>query len=186
MNVAVQNEAKAGSYQWLFPLIICICFLPVISPAVALFIGLAFSLLGIKHQSIHKYTSKVLQASIVLMGFGMSLSTVISASSNGFMITLVSVTTVMLLGLLLGKLFHVEKNITLLISAGTAICGGSAIAAVAPILNSKSYQNSFALMVVFVLNAVALFLFPFIALQLVRQTRHGHRPVPHRFKHYHQ
>ncbi len=132
------------------------------SPATALFIGLVLSLVGIKHENIHKHTSKILQASIVLMGFGMSLSTVISASSTGFVITLVSVTTVMILGILLGKLFKVEKNIALLIAAGTAICGGSAIAAVAPILKSKNYQNSFALIVVFVLNAVALFLFPFI------------------------
>ena len=132
------------------------------SPATALFIGLVLSLIGIKHENIHKHTSKILQASIVLMGFGMSLSTVISASSTGFVITLVSVTTVMILGILLGILFKVEKNIALLIAAGTATCGGSAIAAVAPILKSKNYQNSFALIVVFVLNAVALFLFPFI------------------------
>lgn len=65
-------------------------------------------------------------------------------------------------GIFLGKLFRVEKNISLLISTGTAICGGSAIAAVAPILKSENYQNSFALMVVFVLNAVALFIFPAI------------------------
>lgn len=96
----------------------------------------------------------------------MSLNAVISSSKTGFLETVVSVTTVMLLGILLGKLFKVEKNIALLIATGTAICGGSAIAAVAPILNSKNYQNSFALIVVFVLNAVALFLFPFIGHKL--------------------
>ena len=72
----------------------------------------------------------------------------------------------MILGILLGKLFKVEKNITLLIASGTAICGGSAIAAIAPILRSKSHQNSFALIVVFVLNAIALFLFPFVGRKL--------------------
>ncbi len=96
----------------------------------------------------------------------MSLSAVISSSGSGFLETIVSVITVMILGILLGKLFNVEKNIALLIATGTAICGGSAIAAVAPILNSKNYQNSFALIVVFVLNAVALFLFPFIGHKL--------------------
>lgn len=146
----------------LYYIVISLSFLPFISPAVALFIGLIFSILGWKHADIHKYTSKTLQASIVLMGFGMSLGAVISASRTGFIETVISVSVVMLLGIVLGKLFKVEKNIALLISTGTAICGGSAIAAVAPILNSKNYQNSFALIVVFVLNAVALFLFPFI------------------------
>jgi uncharacterized integral membrane protein (TIGR00698 family) len=154
------------NYNWLYILIICFCFLPFVTPAIALLIGLVFSLLGIKHDKIHKYTSKTLQASIVLMGFGMSLNEVITASKSGFIETAISVTSVMILGLLLGKLFKVEKNIAILISAGTAICGGSAIAAVAPILNSKNYQNSFALIVVFVLNAVALFLFPFVGHRL--------------------
>lgn len=162
--VGIEKKFKNGN--WLYSLIICCCFLPIMSPAIALFIGLVLSLIGIKHENIHKYTSKILQASIVLMGFGMSLSAVISASTTGFFVTLVSVTTVMIFGLCLGKLFKVEKNIAILIATGTAICGGSAIAAVAPILKSKNYQNSFALIVVFVLNAVALFLFPYIGHRL--------------------
>jgi len=153
-------------FNWLYSFIICVCFFPFMSPAIALFIGLLLSIFGLRHENIHKYASKILQASIVLMGFGMSLNAVISSSKTGFLETVVSVTTVMLLGILLGKLFKVEKNIALLIATGTAICGGSAIAAVAPILNSKNYQNSFALIVVFVLNAVALFLFPFIGHKL--------------------
>jgi len=164
---ALKNIAKLDkNYNWLYSVIIAACFLPFISPAIALFIGLVFSFVGLRHENIHKYTSKILQASIVLMGFGMSLSAVISSSKTGFLETTISVTVVMTLGLLLGKLFKVEKNIALLIATGTAICGGSAIAAIAPILNSKNYQNSFALIVVFVLNAVALFLFPFIGHQL--------------------
>ncbi len=166
INNRIEIEEKDKNYNWLYSLVIAVCFLPFMSPAIALFIGLLFSFIKIKHDNIHKYTSKILQASIVMMGFGMSLSSVISASKTGFIETLVSVTTVMLLGIFLGKLFKVEKNISLLIATGTAICGGSAIAAVAPILKSKSYQNSFALIVVFVLNAIALFLFPFIGRQL--------------------
>ena len=162
----VGTEKNLKHYNWLYSIIICACFLPFMSPAVALFIGLLLSVIGIKNENIHRYTSKILQASIVLMGFGMSLSAVISSSKNGFRETIISVTAVMILGILLGKLFRVEKNISLLIATGTAICGGSAIAAVAPILNSKDYQNSFALIVVFVLNAIALFLFPFIGLKL--------------------
>lgn len=140
--------------------------MPFISPAIALFIGLVFSFFGIKHDSLHKYTSKVLQASIVLMGFGMSLSDVIASSKTGFIETIISVTVVMFLGIVLGKLLKVEKNTSLLIASGTAICGGSAIAAVAPIINSKNYQTSFALIVIFVLNAIALFIFPVIGHKL--------------------
>ncbi len=165
-NGFVGIEKKFKGYNWLYSIIICACFLPFMSPAIALFIGLVFSIIGIRHENIHKYTSKILQASIVLMGFGMSLSAVISASKSGFFETVISVITVMTIGILLGKLLKVEKNISVLIASGTAICGGSAIAAIAPILNSKNYQNSFALIVVFVLNAVALFLFPFIGHQL--------------------
>ena len=159
-------ERRIKGYNWLYSILISACFLPFISPAIALFIGLVLSFIGLKHEYIHKYTSKILQASIVFMGFGMSLSAVISSSRTGFFETVISVTVVMILGILLGKLFKVEKNIALLIATGTAICGGSAIAAVAPILKSKNYQNSFALIVIFVLNAVALFLFPFIGHQL--------------------
>lgn len=150
----------------IYPVCIILCFLPFISPAIALLAGLFLSLLGFKPGNLHNYTSKILQASIVLMGFGMSLSAVTSASKTGFIETIISVSTVMILGILLGRMLKVEKNISLLISAGTAICGGSAIAAVAPILKSKNYQNSFALIVVFVLNAVALFLFPFVGHKL--------------------
>ncbi|HQN16575.1 MAG TPA: putative sulfate exporter family transporter [Bacteroidales bacterium] len=165
-NTLGGNKGKLKNSNWLYSIIICTCFLPFMSPPIALLIGIALSIFGIKHENIHKYTSKILQASIVLMGFGMSLSAVISASKTGFIETTISVTTVMILGVLLGKLLKVDKNTSLLIASGTAICGGSAIAAVAPILKSKSYQTSFALIVVFVLNAVALFLFPFIGNKL--------------------
>ena len=170
-SFSIINRAL-GDFSWLYPVIIVICFLPFVSPAIALCIGIGLSLMGLKHENIHQYTSKILQLSIILLGFGMNLEDVISASKSGFIETLISVASVMLLGLFLGKLFKVEKNIALLIATGTAICGGSAIAAVAPILKSKNYQNSFALIVVFVLNAVALLLFPFIGhhLGLSQQT----------------
>lgn len=160
------SDRKEIIHNRLYAVLIILCFLPFMSPAIALFSGLIFSLLGIRHATFHRYTSQVLQFSIVLMGFGMNLGEVIIASKTGFVITALSVITVMLLGILLGKLFKVEKNITLLIASGTAICGGSAIAAIAPILRSKSHQNSFALIVVFVLNAIALFLFPFVGRKL--------------------
>lgn len=150
----------------LYTVLIVCCFLPFVSPALALTAGICLSLFKLKIDSLKKYTSKFLQGSIVLMGFGMNLSEVITASKSGFVGTIISVSMVMFCGILLGKFLKVEKNISLLIASGTAICGGSAIAAVSPILKSKDYQNSFALVVVFVLNAVALILFPFIGHQL--------------------
>lgn len=165
-NGIYMSVRKEIIHNRLYVVLIILGFLPFMSPAIALFSGLIFSLLGIRHAAFHRYTSQVLQFSIVLMGFGMNLGEVIIASKTGFVITALSVITVMILGILLGKLFKVEKNITLLIASGTAICGGSAIAAIAPILRSKSHQNSFALIVVFVLNAIALFLFPFVGRKL--------------------
>jgi uncharacterized integral membrane protein (TIGR00698 family) len=146
----------------IYGVIILLCFLPFISPAIALLIGLCLSILKLKHNTISKYTSLSLQASIVLMGFGMSLTQVISASKTGFFDTTISVIVVMGVGLLLTKLLRVDTKTGTLISAGTAICGGSAIAAVASVLNPKSSQISFSLMVVFVLNAIALIIFPTI------------------------
>jgi len=146
----------------IYGILLFLCFMPFISPAVALGLGILLSLLGIKHGGIAKYTSFSLQASIVLMGFGMNLTQVISASKTGFVETAVSVVFVMLAGFLMAKLFKVDAKIGTLISAGTAICGGSAIAAVSPVINAKNFQISFSLVVIFVLNAIALFIFPII------------------------
>ncbi|MUP15630.1 putative sulfate exporter family transporter [Ancylomarina euxinus] len=139
-----------------------LCFMPFISPVIALALGILLSILGIKQADFSKYTSFSLQASIVLMGFGMNLAQVISTSKTGFIDTAISVFVVMTCGLLLGKFLKVDSKISLLISAGTAICGGSAIAAIAPVSNAKNSQISFALVVVFILNAVALIIFPLI------------------------
>ncbi len=147
-----------------FYLIIALCFSPIISAPVALLLGFIVSFLKIKPAGFDtsKMTKYLLQSSIVLMGFGMNLSQVLKTSETGFGITVVTVTSTLLAGLLLGYFLKVDRKTTLLISSGTAICGGSAIAAVSPVINAKSYQMSFALAVVFVLNGVALFLFPYI------------------------
>lgn len=152
------------SYQkpWIPYLVIIACFLPMMSPALALCLGIFLSFLGFKKGYLHKATSHILKISVVFLGFGMNLETVIHASFDGFITTAISVTSVMLCGTILARLLKVNTNIGTLISAGTAICGGSAIAAVAPVLKSKDSENSFALIVVFVLNALALILFPLI------------------------
>lgn len=94
---------------------------------------------------------------------------------TGFMITIVSVAVTMVSGIILGKILKVEKNTSTLISGGTAICGGSAIAAIAPVIDAKNNQISFSLAVIFVLNAIALFLFPLIGhLLQMDQTHFGY------------
>ncbi|WP_235831953.1 YeiH family protein [Ancylomarina longa] len=136
--------------------------MPFISPAIALVIGILLSMFGLKHDTIKKYTSFALQASIVLMGFGMSLTQVISTSKTGFVDTAMSVIFVMSFGILIGKILKVDNKTALLISSGTAICGGSAIAAISPVINAKNYQISFSLAVIFILNGIALIIFPLI------------------------
>lgn len=153
---------KHNLTQIIYSLMIFICFLPFMTPAIALVIGIILSLIGLKHHNIHKYTSNSLKLSIILMGFGMNLTQVINASKTGFFVTTISVISVMVLGFLLAKMLRVDGKTGTLISAGTAICGGSAIAAVAPVINAKNYQISFSLVVVFILNALALLIFPAI------------------------
>ncbi|MBP6285133.1 MAG: putative sulfate exporter family transporter, partial [Paludibacteraceae bacterium] len=126
----------------LYAVIMLFCFFPFVTPVMALAIGLVVAILGFRDISITKYTSFSLQASIVLMGFGMNLHQVLGASKTGFMHTAISVVVVMCVGLLIAKLLKVDGKIATLISAGTAICGGSAIAAVASVINPKSAQIS--------------------------------------------
>lgn len=149
--------------KYLYFIVAILCFFPFVSAPMALFCGIVFSLLKIeKPFQFKKYSSPLLQYSVVLMGFGMNLQQVIEVSSKGIVLTACSVLLVFLLGVLLGKIFKVDKNTSFLISSGTAICGGSAIAAVSPIVGAKDSQISFSLTVVFVLNAIALFIFPYI------------------------
>lgn len=132
-----------------------------ITAPMALFCGILFAFLKIeKPFEFKRYSSPLLQYSVVLMGFDMSLQQVIEVSSKGILLTACSVLLVFLFGMLSGKWLKVDRNTAMLISSGTAICGGSAIAAVSPIINAKDNQISFALTVVFVLNAIALFIFP--------------------------
>lgn len=149
--------------KYLYYIVAILCLFPFVSAPMALFCGILFSLLKIeKPFQFKKYSSPILQYSVVLMGFGMNLQQVIEVSSKGIILTACSVLLVFLLGVFLGKILKVERNTTFLISSGTAICGGSAIAAVSPIVGAKDSQISFSLTVVFVLNAIALFIFPFI------------------------
>lgn len=153
------------------------CLFPFFSAPLALFLGFLLSILqkGEAPLKTGKLTKYLLQASIVCMGFAMSVQEVVQTGKSGFMITIVSVVVTMLCGMILGKFFGVDKNTTTLISGGTAICGGSAIAAIAPVIDAKNNQISFSLAVIFVLNAVALFIFPAIGHLLnMDQTHFGY------------
>ena len=135
------------------------------TPPVMLFLGLAYALLcGQGYPSVNKKMSKVLlQYSVVGLGFGMNLHESLASGSEGMLFTIISVVGTLVIGMLIGwKLLKVDKETSYLISSGTAICGGSAIAAVGPVIKAKPANMSVALAVVFVLNAIALFIFPSI------------------------
>src|SRR5215475_358077 len=139
-----------------------------VSPPVALAIGLAFGL-----TFVHPYPKQsamiskfLLQASVVGLGFGMNLHDVIRAGRSGFVYTLFGIGFAMAAGILLGKWLGVAKEPAYLISTGTAICGGSAIAAVGPITGASDEEMAVSLGTVFVLNSVALLTFPVIGAAL--------------------
>ena len=135
------------------------------APPVMLFMGLAYALIcGQGYPSINKKMSKLLlQYSVVGIGFGMNLYESLASGREGMLFTIVSVVGTLAIGMLIGrKLLKVDKETSYLISSGTAICGGSAIAAVGPVVKAKPENMSVALAVVFVLNAIALFIFPTI------------------------
>jgi uncharacterized integral membrane protein (TIGR00698 family) len=133
-----------------------------ISPPIALLAGLiyGFTLSRSYEPDLRKWTKYLLQGSVVALGFGMNLHQVLRAGRSGFAYTAVGITFAMLLGLGLGYFIHVSRKAAFLISTGTAICGGSAIAAVAPIADASDEEIAVSLGAVFILNSVALFLFP--------------------------
>ncbi|MEE1946644.1 putative sulfate exporter family transporter [Pedobacter sp. KR3-3] len=139
-----------------------LCLFPFVSPPLALALGIGLAiLLGNPFTSYtHKATHFLLQASVVGLGFGMNIHNAIATGKSAFSFTLLSISITFGLGFLLTKLLRIEKVTAYLVAAGTAICGGSAIAAVAPVVQAKENQTSIALATVFVLNAIALFVFP--------------------------
>lgn len=135
------------------------------TPPVMLFLGLAYALIcGQGYPSFNKKMSKMLlQYSVVGLGFGMNLHESLASGKEGMTFTIISVIGTLAIGMLIGrKLLKVDRETSYLISSGTAICGGSAIAAVGPVIKAKPANLSVALAVVFVLNAIALFIFPSI------------------------
>jgi uncharacterized integral membrane protein (TIGR00698 family) len=146
----------------LFLLLFLACFTGWISPPVALLTGIVFGL-ALAHPFINESRGGariLLQASVVALGFGMNLHDVLRAGHNGFLYTAAGISFAICAGLLLGGWLHVRGNSSYLITVGTAICGGSAIAAVGPILQADPEEMAVSLGTVFVLNSVALLVFP--------------------------
>lgn len=156
--------------KWVYILLIILILIPFdkmglpspFTPAVALFLGLVFALtLPMPCPKFNKKTSKyLLQASVVGLGFGMNVQESLKSGSEGMMFTIVSVIGVMCLGVLFGYWMHINRKTSYLISSGTAICGGSAIAAVGPVVKADGNEMAVSLGVIFILNAIALFIFP--------------------------
>ena len=133
-----------------------------VSPSLALFLGLVFAIIfpnpfPVFNKKCSKY---LLQAAVVGLGFGMNLMESLKSGSEGMMFTVVSVIGVMVIGMLVGPGLHVDRKTSYLVSSGTAICGGSAIAAVGPVLKASEKEMAVSLGVIFILNAIALFIFP--------------------------
>lgn len=148
----------------------------LVSPPIALTIGLVFGL-ALPHPyeaAAKKYSKFLLQASVVGLGFGMNLRQVIQAGRSGFVYTLLGISFALVAGMALGRFLTVSRVPAFLISTGTAICGGSAIAAVGPITQASDEEMAVALGTVFVLNSVALLIFPSIGLGLkLSQSQFG-------------
>lgn len=151
------------------------CLTPWCSPPIALAIGLTMALtIGPPPFKTSRLTKRLLQISVVGLGFSMNLSSVIAAGRRGILFTVATIAGTLLLGYLLGRALNIGHGTAHLISSGTAICGGSAIAAVGPVIGASDEEMSVSLGTVFILNSIALFLFPVIGRALhLTQTQFG-------------
>lgn len=160
----------------IFFLTLTLCLLPFVSPPIALLLGIIIA--QFVGNPFLKYTQKathlLLQISVVGLGFGMNVNTALQAGKEGVLFTVISIFGTLILGYFLGKFLKINNKISFLISSGTAICGGSAIAAVSPVIKAEEKQISVALGTVFILNSIALFVFPFVGTQLhLSQSQFG-------------
>lgn len=182
----MENQNKKGIIKFLdksittreviFLLAVVFCLSPLITPPIALFMGLIIAqFIGHPYLHLnHKATHILLQVSVVGLGFGMNVTSALKAGKEGVLFTIVSIIGTLVIGFFMGNFLKIEKKTSYLISAGTAICGGSAIAAISPVIKAEEKQISVALGTIFILNSVALFLFPFIGHELhLSQSQFG-------------
>lgn len=139
-----------------------LCFFPFVSPGLALFMGLvlAFTINNPFLKVMSSFSGKILKYSVVGLGFSMNAFQSLAAGCEGMVLTIASVSLTMIFGMVIGIILKVSKPTAYMVSSGTAICGGSAIAAVAPVTGAKKEEISMALGTIFLLNAIALFVFP--------------------------
>lgn len=161
-------KQKASLQKIAFFALLIICVTPYIEPPLALILGFVVSFfIGhpyMKHNSVAaKY---LLQFSVVGLGFGMNLTEAIQVGKEGLIFTVASIFFTLIVGLIIGRYLKINRSTSTLISGGTAICGGSAIAALAPVINAKDEDISVAMACIFILNALALLIFPVIGHQL--------------------
>ncbi|MEH6763320.1 MAG: putative sulfate exporter family transporter [Aequorivita antarctica] len=158
-ELANKNETLV---KVLFIICMVLCILGYVSSPVALVGGFLFTyFLGHPFLTLNsKAVNWLLKIAVVGLGFGMNLKETLAAGKEGFILTIFSISATLILGFFLGKLLKMDRKGSHLISSGTAICGGSAIAAVAPVINASEKDISISLGVIFLLNSIALIVFP--------------------------
>ena len=153
-----------GLRQVIFILCILLCCTPLISPPIALLMGIIVAL-AIGHPFLKfnkKATTLLLQVSVVCLGFSMNFEEAMKAGKSGFLFTVGTSAITLVAGYFIGKKLKIDPKTSTLISNGTAICGGSAIAAIAPVIKANDEQISVSLGTIFILNSIALFIFPML------------------------
>lgn len=150
-----------------------LCLSSFVSSPVALILGFVFVFLfGHPFEELNSKAVKILlKVAVVGLGFGMNITETLAAGKDGFLLTVSSIVFTLILGYIIGKKLNMEKRTSHLLSSGTAICGGSAIAAVAPVIDATEKDMSISLGVVFLLNSVALIIFPFLG-GILELTQH--------------
>lgn len=172
----LNSEQKLLYRKIVFLLAAGFCLTPWASPPIALMLGIVLALTHENpfHRISRPAAKYLLEASVIVLGFGMNLTVVLTAGASGALFAVGSITATFVLGYFLGKWLKIPIKASALISAGTAICGGSAIAAVSSVINAAESEISVAMGTVFVLNAVALFVFPPLGHALhLTQTQFG-------------
>ena len=162
MSQYIEKKSSSNFIKVIFITTAISCFLPFITSPIALVGGFLFThFIGHPFQHLNKKTVNwLLKIAIVGLGFGMNINETLSVGKNSLLITICSIVVVLVAGYFIGKLLKLEKEPVHLISSGTAICGGSAIAAISPIINASEKDMSMSLGVVFLLNSVSLIAFP--------------------------
>lgn len=160
--MTVQNSNTALGSKIIFIGLAILSLFPFISSATALVLGIIYAQIfeNPYAKQTKKATGLLLKVAVVGLGFGMNVYSALAAGKDGFVLTIFSIFLTLTLGFGIGKLLKIDKKISYLISSGTAICGGSAIAAVSPVIDADEKQISVALGIVFILNSVALIIFP--------------------------